>query len=39
VHEQLTTKGLTRDDARTLAKQAQVIVAEGVRTGKPQTPA
>ena len=37
VHERLTTKGLVRDDARTLAKQAQQIVAEGVRTGRPQT--
>jgi 1-acyl-sn-glycerol-3-phosphate acyltransferase len=32
VHDPIVTKGLTRDDARALAAQAQQIVARGLRT-------
>lgn len=32
IHAPIPTKGLTRDDARALAAQAQQIVADGVRT-------
>ena len=32
IHPPIPTKGLTRDDARTLAAQAQQIVSEGLRT-------
>ncbi|MEO7191163.1 MAG: lysophospholipid acyltransferase family protein [Vicinamibacterales bacterium] len=37
VHERLLTSGLTREDARSLARRAQAIVAAGVRTGAAQT--
>ena len=37
VHERLITMGLSREDARSLARRTQAIVSEGVRTGRAAT--